>query len=87
MNEEEAQQELTRLKSRNFSLRLGMMCGGTITLALLGLSFIEPHLDFIITVSIWPMIGVGIYLIYLTYKLRKIASTLQRSDETQEAKA
>lgn len=84
MNEEKARQELTRLKSPDFSLRLGILCGVTITLAILGLSYIEPHLDFIITTSRSFMFGVSIYIIHLTYRLNKIYSILHSSEKTEE---
>ena len=84
MNVEEAKNELTRLKSSRFLLRFGILCGISMTVAFLGISFIRPYHDFIFTASIWPLIGVSIYLLYLTSKLNKIEKILQTSEETQE---
>lgn len=73
----DVKRELERLRSPRYCLRLGMLMGGTLILAVLGLSFVKPYWDYIITTSFWFVILVGAYITYVIGKLSKIEKILR----------
>lgn len=81
MNEQEAREKLAKMKRTGFVFRLGMLGGIAVCFAILGFSFVRPHLDFIITVGVWPSFLMAGYFTYLIAQLNRIEAVLQSSEE------
>lgn len=69
-------EELKKMVSRKRTFRLGIVTGFFIALILLSFSRIEPYIDIITTISVWPGLAWGIYLAWYKNKLKKIKKKL-----------
>ena len=83
MNEGEAKRELKRFQHRKFRLYFGLISGAMLALIFLGLSFIRPHINFILNMWFYPSIVYGAYCFYMISKLRKIDEVLQNAERSE----